>query len=103
MADEDWHRSHTNSFAVFMNGDALLEVDDDGRPIHDGSFLLLFNAHHEALQFTLPAASFGRRWRVLIDTAQGLDLQPRSFDASTSVEVPDRSMLVLFRQSVAMP
>jgi glycogen operon protein len=101
MADEDWHRSHTNSFAVFLNGDALRELDDDGRPVRDDSFLLLFNAHHEPLTFTLPAASFGRRWDVILDTSAGLRLTPRILNAGENHTVADRTMLVLSRASSA--
>ena len=30
---------------------------------------LLFNAHHETIEFTLPDAGPGTRWHVLVDTA----------------------------------
>ena len=101
MVDEDWQHAHTRSFAVFINGDALREIDDDGRPVRDQSFLLLFNAHHEPLTFTLPGASFGRRWDVVIDTAAGLELKSKSIQAGKSVEVPDRTIVVLSRASSA--
>ena len=101
MVDEDWQHAHTRSFAVFINGDALREIDDDGRPVRDESFLLLFNAHHEPLAFTLPGVSFGRRWDVVIDTAAGLELKAKSIQAGKSVEVPDRTIVVLSRASSA--
>jgi glycogen operon protein len=101
MADEDWQQAHTQSFAVFLNGDALRELDEDGRQVRDDSFLLLFNAHHEPLVFTIPPPSFGRAWNVLIDTAAGLDLIPRSLEAEESLEVPERTTLVLSRASTA--
>jgi glycogen operon protein len=101
MVDEDWQQTHTKSFAVFLNGDALREIDDDGRPVRDQSFLLLFNAHHEPLAFTLPAASFGRIWDVVIDTAAGLDRQSQSLQAGKSVTLTDRTILVLSRASAA--
>ena len=36
--------------------------------IRDDSFLFLLNAHHKALEWTLPGARFGLRWKVEIDT-----------------------------------
>jgi glycogen operon protein len=99
MAEEDWHQASTNSFAVFLNGDALRELDDDGRPIKDDSFLLLFNAHHEPLTFTLPPASFGRGWNVVLDTGEGLRLKPRAVKAGETLDVTERTMLVLSRES----
>ena len=101
MVDEDWQQNHTQSFAVFLNGDALRELDDEGRPVHDDSFLLLFNAHHEPLVFTMPAASFGGAWRVIIDTAAGLDLNPRPVEARESIKLPERTIVVLSRASAA--
>ena len=35
----------------------------------DDSFLLLFNAHDEALDWVLPPEEFARGWRIVIDTA----------------------------------
>jgi glycogen operon protein len=99
MVEEDWQQTHTKSFAVFLNGDALRELDDEGRQVRDDSFLLLFNAHHEPLTFTMPASSFGRVWHVLIDTADGLQMQPRVLSATEMITVPDRTILVLSRRS----
>ena len=97
MAEEDWQQPQMKSFAVFLNGDALRELDDEGRPIRDDSFLLLFNAHHEPLAFTLPAASFGRAWRVAIDTADLLNAAARPLEAEETIELRDRAMVVLER------
>jgi len=77
----------------------LRELDEEGRAVRDDSFLLLFNAHHEPLAFTMPSSSFGRVWHVLIDTAAGLDLEGRSLEAADRITVPDRTILVLSRRS----
>jgi glycogen operon protein len=45
---------------VFLNGEALHDADREGKRLRDAAFLLLFNAHHEPLDFTLPSASFTR-------------------------------------------
>ena len=77
----------------------MRELDDEGRQVRDDSFLLLFNAHHEPLTFTMPGSSFGRAWHALIDTAAGLDVEPRSLEAAETITVPDRTILVLSRRS----
>ena len=41
----------------------------DGEHDRDDSFLLLFNAHHEPITFTLPTRRFGVRWQVELATA----------------------------------
>ena len=40
----------------------------------DDSFYLMFNAHHEPLEFTLPEAKWGERWTVVLNTADEKDL-----------------------------
>jgi glycogen operon protein len=99
MSEQDWGEAYAKSFAVFLNGDALRELDDDGRPVRDDSFLLLFNAHHEPLPFTMPAASFGRSWNVLIDTADAGEAPARSVGAGEHIEVGARSVVVASRPS----
>ena len=41
-----------------------------GEEIADDSFLLLFNAHFDAVEFTLPTRRFGLRWEVELATAE---------------------------------
>jgi isoamylase len=97
MSEDDWEQPHAKAFAVFLNGDALREVDDEGRRIRDDSFLLLFNAHHEALPFTMPPYRFGSRWKVLIDTAMNSHEPPTDVEAAEALEVIGRSVVVLSR------
>ena len=72
MTDEDWDASHARSLGAFLNGKAIQTPDDRGRSITDDSFLLLFNAHIESVDWTIPA-EYGKAWRLLLDTAR---LQP---------------------------
>ena len=48
MTDDDWQQDHARSFALFLNGDAIRDVDDDRRPIRDDSFLLRAAVGHES-------------------------------------------------------
>ena len=96
MSDQDWQEGFAKSFAVFLNGDALRELDDDGNLIRDDSFLLLFNAHHEAMPFTLPSESFGTGWCVAVNTADPSS-QSGTFDAGATLDLPGRALLVLRR------
>jgi glycogen operon protein len=69
MTDEDWNAGYVKSLALRLAGDAISETDDKGRPIIDDTLLILLNAHHEPLAFTLPAHKRGVRWRTVFDTA----------------------------------
>ncbi len=107
MSDDDWQAGSARSFAVFLNGDALRDVDDNGTPLRDSSFLLLFNGGDQALTFTTPHGPFDGAgpsglfdgascWDVIIDTAignvEGQDRRPR---AGERLEVVARSIIVL--------
>jgi isoamylase len=82
---------------VFLNGDAIPELDAVGRPITDDHFLLLFNAHSEPIKFTIPAGELGQDWLVRLDTATGQVDPPnvRPWRARSSHRVDSHSMIVL--------
>jgi glycogen operon protein len=99
MSEEDWGVGFAKSLAVFLNGDDLHDVDAEGHRLRDDSFLLVFNAHHEQLTLTIPPASFGERWGVVLDTSADSGASDIVAGAGESIEVPARSMLVLARPS----
>ena len=47
------------SLGVFLNGDAIPTPNERGERVVDDSFYVMFNAHHEALTFTLPEEKWG--------------------------------------------
>ena len=53
--------------------------------IYDDNFLLLLNAHHEAIDFTLPALDGDGYWYALLDTAVAAGLEPRGRHAAGEV------------------
>ena len=98
MSDQDWQEGFAKSFAVFLNGDALRELDEGGRPVRDDSFLLMFNAHDEPLSFVAPPDNYGRDWRVELNTADPSDARS-GIASGQQLEMPGRAMLVLARTS----
>jgi isoamylase len=83
---------------MFLNGQEIRSRTARGERIVDNSFLLLFNAHHEDCQFTLPNRRFGKTWSLELSTADP-DATPGSTCAGAlgSVAVVSRSMLVFKR------
>jgi len=75
MSDAEWSHDSAKSLGVFLSGEALGEVDRYGRGIHDDNFILLFNAHEERIDFTLPTLCTGCVWHAVLDTHyhDGLD------------------------------
>jgi glycogen operon protein len=69
MTEEDWDAGFTKSLTVFLNGEAISEPDQRGGRVRDDSFLLLFNASEQDLEFTVPPARYGQAWDKELDTA----------------------------------
>src|SRR4051794_40476881 len=69
MDAESWHNGYAKSVSVFLNGDAIPEPDRRGTAIVDDCFLLIINAHSEAIAFSLPSEDYGPGWQVELDTA----------------------------------
>ena len=59
MTEQDWDAGSAQSLTVFLNGGAITEADRRGQPIRDDSFLLLFNASPDELEFAVPPARYG--------------------------------------------
>ena len=68
MSDEEWGQAFVRCLGMCLSGRALEEEDDRGRPIVDDDLLVLINAHHEAIPFSLPSLDGPNAWQALIDT-----------------------------------
>jgi len=98
MTQRNWQRGDNLTLGVFLNGAEIPSVSPNGAPIIDDTFLILFNAFHEAVVFTLPAVSFGRRWVHELSTADPeLEAGVEVFPARGVVPVEARSLVVLRR------
>jgi glycogen operon protein len=67
MTPEEWEKDFARSLAMWLYGASLPETDERGRPLRDSSYLVLFNAHHDVIDFKLPEA--GAEWRTELDTS----------------------------------
>jgi len=97
MTDDDWDSGFAKSVAVFLNGEGIREPDARGERITDASFFLLFNGHHEPIEFVLPDLGAGERWEVAIDSAAPMldDVDARTARTGEPVKVDARSVQVL--------
>ena len=97
MDEADWNSGFAQCLMVFLNGDAIPELDATGRRISDDHFLLLFNAWSEPISFTLPPAAFGNNWTIRLDTHTGAvdpaDAKP--WRARTKHSIQPHSIVVL--------
>lgn len=97
MTESDWETAYARSLGVFVNGDAIPSPDRRGQPVRDDSFLLLFNADADAVEFRLPDEEYGERWEPVIDTTNPLLVDVSTLKAETTLTIPGRSILVLRR------
>jgi glycogen operon protein len=98
MTRADWERGDALSAGAFLNGSEIDVQTQEGEPVVDDSFLVLFNAWHDPLSFRLPPARFGRRWALELSTAEP-ELETGAWDVPVraEVEIPERSLLLLRR------
>jgi len=98
MTQRDWRNSVARAIGVFLNGEEVDAMTPRGQSVNDESFLLLFNAHHEPVTFSLPTRRFGGRWKLELSTAEPeLEEGTRSWAAREEVVVESRSLLALRR------
>ena len=98
MTQRNWRDDDALTLGVFLNGSEIPTQTQQGAPVIDDTFLILFNAWDNAIVFTLPAVSFGRRWTHELSTAEpdhaaGAEVYP----ARGVVPVDARSLVVLRR------
>jgi glycogen operon protein len=102
MQPEDWGSGFGRAIGVFLNGQGIRERDRRGEPITDKSFIVLFNAGDDAIDFTVPADEYSPKWDVIVDTAGVLaDTEP--VEPGGSVEIQARALVVLRQHDVPEP
>ena len=92
MATEQWEDGNARCFGMLLDG----RTQESGvkRRGSDATLLLIYNAHHDVVNFTLPSVPEGRHWQGLIDTNRP-DSQLAGFDFGDVYAVTGRSLLVL--------
>jgi glycogen operon protein len=99
MNEEEWRDPSVHCLGMFLSGQGLNETDERGRKRSDENFLLLLNAYHLDIEFTLPEFRPGGRWSAWMDTSREGGLRPvDSYDAGAIYPLQARSMVVLMER-----
>jgi len=97
MSDDDWDdAASAPAVGIFLNGDAITDRDRRGQRVTDDSFLLLFNGHADAIDWTLPK-QWGQWWELITDTGDP-GQEGEALESSETLQVTGRSVVVLQRR-----
>jgi isoamylase len=99
MSDEAWDAGFVKCLGVRWAGDAIDEVDERGERIKGDTLLLLFNAHHEPIPFTLPAHRANQNWQRVLDTMDP-QAEPQTLQGGSPYELQAHSLAVLRIEAV---
>jgi glycogen operon protein len=93
MGEGDWTSPNADPLQVFLNGHGIGEPGLRGEAIVDDAFLILFNPTYEDASVTLPAATYGTAWQIVLDTGDAKAEGER--DAGSQHQIGARSLVVL--------
>jgi isoamylase len=93
MTEENWHDPQARALGVMIDGRS--EANGPRKDARDATLLLILNAHHDVVPFTLPAVAGGARWTLVVDTNRPDLAEPVPFPFGQDYEVTGRSLLLL--------
>lgn len=94
MTDEDWNKNYVRCLGAVLLGTQIDELDEKGEPITGDTFVLLINAHHEAIPFHLGGRAEGMKWRLVFDTSHD-KRQVRALEDVARYDLQGRSFVLL--------
>ena len=95
MTEDHWNTSFAKSLGIYLNGKGIRTLNATGDAVIDDSFYVIFNAHHESLDYRLPAAKYGKQWIQHLDTSKGVIAPGDTFQPGDTITVEGRSVILL--------
>ncbi|MFA4913830.1 MAG: glycogen debranching protein GlgX [Burkholderiaceae bacterium] len=92
LSQEQWEDSTMRCFGLVIDGRA--PTTGIRRPASDATLLLVFNAHHDVVDFTLPQIPGSDQWSCLIDTNAPIRAELPDFEAGDVYQITGRSLLL---------
>jgi isoamylase len=99
MKPEDWDDMNMECFGMLMDGRA--QPTGIRKHGEDATLLMVLNAYHDLVEFTLPETVGGWHWQLLIDTNLPEDAEMGTFETSEAYGVTGRSLLLFALESDA--
>ena len=96
MSEEEWASPFVRCLGILLSGDATDVLNSHGEPVRDDTFLILINAHHEAIPFLVPGLE-KLEWEQILDTSDedGFLARPKKFPSGDDVNLAERSVSIL--------
>ncbi|GAA4341034.1 glycogen debranching protein GlgX [Pigmentiphaga soli] len=92
LTPEQWADASMRCFGMIIDGRA--QASGIRRPAADATLLLVFNAHHDTVNFTLPDIPGPDQWTCLLDTNMPVREDLPIFNASDVYQVTAHSLLL---------
>jgi isoamylase len=89
---EQWGDATMRCFGLVIDGRA--QVSGIRRLASDATLLLILNAHHDAVNFSLPEIPEGEQWTCLLDTNMPVRNELPDFYTGDAYQVTGRSLLL---------
>ncbi len=70
MSNEHWEEVFARSLGIYMDGRELHMAGPKGEKLVDSTFYILFNTHHEPVEYSLPGDGYPQQWRKILDTGK---------------------------------
>ncbi|MBL4675149.1 MAG: glycogen debranching protein GlgX [Mucilaginibacter sp.] len=94
MEEENWNHDFARSLGIFLNGHGLHSVDNTGDPVTDDNFYVIFNAHHDQLEYHIPDVLVSKSWEIILDTSND-EITAQPLAKKEVINVEGRSVVVL--------
>lgn len=97
MGELDWQEGGwMRTLGMLLIGTAPEIRDSEGSPVQDHDFLIILNAHHEAVEFHIPEDLAKEEWTIAFDTAHP-EIQPAEVTLEEPKIVVEGRALTLLR------
>ncbi|ARP80593.1 glycogen debranching enzyme GlgX [Bordetella genomosp. 8] len=97
IADDQWSDPGMRCFGLIIDGRA--RATGIRRPASDATLMLVLNAHHDVVDFTVPEIPGSDQWTCMIDTNAPVRTELPSFGSGDVYQVTGRSLLLFTLQT----
>jgi len=97
LTPEQWDDPRMHCFGLVIDGRA--RATGIHRPAADATLLLVLNAYHDMVEFTLPDVPGQDQWTCLIDTNAPVRTELPAFESGETYQVTGRSLLLFSLQA----